>query len=194
MTEMKEQELKPCAHCGGEGHYCVTRKGGEHFVECVHQNASCSCIVGPFPTKREAIAAWNRRATDVSDELTAAYELGRQRERERLRAANAPQWTSEAPTEEGIYWVLQSGYKQELASAGHLPLVQLKHFPQDGDRDEFWRVRLLAGAFFHRNGSMFSVWAKEPELEWMLGSYDIRGWLKVKLPALPEEGRKNERD
>ena len=103
---------------------------------------------------------------------------------------NKPQgtWTKETPKEWGLYWVLQEGYKQELANAGHPPIVLLMHFPRNGELEEYWGVRLLAGCFFHHHGSMSSIWAKDPTLEWMLDHYDIKGWQKLEPPALPEEG------
>ena len=52
--------------------------------------------------------------------------------------------------------------------------VRSMFFPRDGDRAEFWRVRLLAGCFFHHHGAMLSVWANEPTSEWMLDNYSIK--------------------
>ena len=92
---------------------------------------------------------------------------------------------TEVPSKRGLYWVLQSGYKQERSDAGHPPLVQLMFFPRNGDEEEYWSVRLLSGFFFHHHGSMSSVWAKDPTLEWMLDHYDIQGWRRVDVPALP---------
>ena len=52
-----DPELKPCPFCGGE--YVIKKLIlSARFIRC----DSCSAETTWFPTKQEAIEAWNRRA------------------------------------------------------------------------------------------------------------------------------------
>lgn len=59
---MSREELKPCAHCGGEAE--VQTAGVLHLVVC----KSCGMKSANYASnlRAEAIAAWNRRAQDVA--------------------------------------------------------------------------------------------------------------------------------
>lgn len=60
MTE----ELKPCPFCGGKAEVVwmpyINVEGMGLVVECNH----CWAETGYYATREEAIAAWNRRASD----------------------------------------------------------------------------------------------------------------------------------
>lgn len=58
-----EEELKKCPFCGFSATLYVQTRGdnpGEDYVVCCSNN-SCGIETGLYETKREAIAAWNRR-------------------------------------------------------------------------------------------------------------------------------------
>lgn len=79
--------LRPCPVCGGEG-YIVDHNDADFFVACT--SVDCFCSVGEaydnaafpehvFKSREDAIAAWNRRASD--DALaTARQEVEKVRE------------------------------------------------------------------------------------------------------------------
>ena len=58
---MKEQtnELKPCPFCGSTRVIVDTTILGAYTAECLD---CCAIISHCYPTKEDAIAAWNRRA------------------------------------------------------------------------------------------------------------------------------------
>ena len=82
MSETKERELLPCAHCGSDNAKIRTGTCYDkiykwqtyHQIECVN----CNIQTCKYTTEAEAIAAWNRRP--------------------------APAWTTEVPTEDGYYF------------------------------------------------------------------------------------------
>ena len=57
----KEYELKPCPFCGGEAVYPEGLTVGGYWITC----SKCGIEQGHgYMTQEEAIAAWNRRATE----------------------------------------------------------------------------------------------------------------------------------
>ena len=52
-------ELRKCPFCGGEAE-TYSYYFNEWYIGCVE----CSCDLGVFDTKEEAIEAWNRRVND----------------------------------------------------------------------------------------------------------------------------------
>jgi len=169
MTENNEQ-LKPCPFCGSSdvelGYIRNEIYPLNTYLVCCK---GCDTTVGDSYSAARAAADWNRRVENVS------------------------KWVTEVPSEPGMYWVLQEGYDTELSSFYHPPLVKLSRVPTDGDRPSFWQVQLLAGAFFHpHHGAMFSIWYKEPTLEWVLHNYNIQYWKRVEYPVLPQKEEKND--
>lgn len=57
---VSEIKLKPCPFCGGNATTVESDPTGEFFICC----ESCKAFVGVYATENEAVAAWNRRATD----------------------------------------------------------------------------------------------------------------------------------
>lgn len=56
-------ELKPCPVCGLKAVLVESVNTQRFHVECT--NATCSRYMTPwFPTKREAVEAWNRRVNN----------------------------------------------------------------------------------------------------------------------------------
>ena len=53
---MTEQKLKPCPFCGGKAE-TYPYYFNEWYIGC----GECSCDLGVFDTKEEAIEAWNKR-------------------------------------------------------------------------------------------------------------------------------------
>ena len=55
-------ELRKCPFCGGKVemyNYCFN----EWYIGC----RECSCDLGVFDTKEEAIEAWNKRVSEVQE-------------------------------------------------------------------------------------------------------------------------------
>ena len=73
---MSEEKLKPCPFCTFSIITCWYRASlSKHYAQC----QQCKTNTDFFSTEAEARAAWNRRAVA------------------------APQWTTEPPTEPGVY-------------------------------------------------------------------------------------------
>ena len=53
--------MLPCPFCGTARVIYEEKKIDEHWIHCDNRNGNCDCTLGPFPTKREAVAAWNFR-------------------------------------------------------------------------------------------------------------------------------------
>ena len=83
-------DMLPCPFCGTARVIYEEKKIDEHWIHCDNRNANCDCTLGPFPTKREAKAAWNRRV------------------------AEEPKWTKEPPTREGWYWLKDVNNKPKI--------------------------------------------------------------------------------
>ena len=64
--------MLPCPFCGTARVIYEEKKIDEHWIHCDNRNGNCDCTLGPFPTKTEAVAAWNRRNASV--EWTASPE------------------------------------------------------------------------------------------------------------------------
>ena len=59
---VEQQELKPCPFCGGEAE-TYPYYFNEWYIGC----SECSCDLGVFDTKEEAIEAWNKRVNEVKE-------------------------------------------------------------------------------------------------------------------------------
>lgn len=60
---MSESKLLPCPFCGDEYNADAERRfDGDFFVECGNMDCEVQPITNDFPTKGEAIKAWNTRA------------------------------------------------------------------------------------------------------------------------------------
>ena len=59
QTIEKEHELKRCPFCGGKAELFGTETNGIFYVKCLECDVDSN-----FDTPEEAIAAWNRRATE----------------------------------------------------------------------------------------------------------------------------------
>ncbi len=65
MTEAKSTpELKPCPFCGGAPKLFI---GAVEFTDAEVHCGNCGSVSGNYPTKAEAIAAWNTRAALKGD-------------------------------------------------------------------------------------------------------------------------------
>lgn len=64
ICKIEEPEIKPCPFCGGKAESDTVEDGDTKGFRVSCCNSDCQ--VGPttavFPTKAEAVAAWNRRA------------------------------------------------------------------------------------------------------------------------------------
>ena len=64
MDEKKaKEELKKCPFCGGEAEVNYYKSAESWYAECALSKGACATIpcTYPYPTKEEAIEAWNRR-------------------------------------------------------------------------------------------------------------------------------------
>jgi Lar family restriction alleviation protein len=55
------EELKPCPFCGGDAQVTYFWQSYSHMIVC----EDCGNKTPPQHTKDEAVAAWNRRASDT---------------------------------------------------------------------------------------------------------------------------------
>lgn len=87
MNEANEEKLLPCPFCGGkaEGQEVRTDCETTHRVSC----NNCKNGTHVWATPADSSAAWNRRTTP------------------------APQWTTELPTEPGLYYYYQPLYEPD---------------------------------------------------------------------------------
>jgi len=138
MIETTEK-LLPCAHCDSSDVEYRSDIGHQwHFLSCT----GCGHRTTFYRSKAEARAAWNRRA------------------------AEKPKWTTEPPTETGLYHLYRNGVI-------HTALITKSCTPDHPGYDEN-EVHIL-------DGISFDYWGTIDEyLDWK--------WLKIDVPALPEEG------
>lgn len=59
---MKKIKLKPCPFCGGEPEIVKVQNKGQKFYVSWADCTQCRCSTPLFSTRREVVAAWNRRA------------------------------------------------------------------------------------------------------------------------------------
>lgn len=62
-------ELKPCPFCGGEAHIdkhkpLESEYGQVMWMACCNNLCCTALLTSYFPRRKDAIAAWNRRAND----------------------------------------------------------------------------------------------------------------------------------
>ena len=164
MTDTTEQ-LLPCGHCA-----CVAilreteNRWGDAccFVKCSNEE-DCGVDAMFFRNKHEAIAAWNRRADTVNDELYVAWKLGFEKGRS---IAEKPKWTKE-PEEDGHHWAI-------TGESRGLVLV----FVHD-DYDD--------GFVVEHEGN-----PKRLSLDEYIDRFYVSGFCKIDIPALPEKGESDD--
>ena len=61
-VQNEQPKLKPCPFCGGEAEM-FPYYFNEWHIGC----GKCSCDMGVFDTKEEAIEAWNKRVGEVAE-------------------------------------------------------------------------------------------------------------------------------
>jgi len=155
MSETSEPKLLPCAHCGEILIYLHCYSG--FCAKC----SGCGTQTDQWQYRSHAIAAWNRRANDVNNELYATWKWGF--EQGRSIAREKPKWTKEPPTEEGWYWFTDAHNKPKMVY------------------HKFGRVCFLADSSVC--GPAHEYWTEDIE---EFGE-NVQ-WLKINTPALPEEG------
>ena len=119
----------------------------------------CNIQTDCFVTLEAAIAAWNRRTNDVNNELYATWKWGF--EQGRSIAREQPKWTRETPKE--TCWYMARFYDG-------LPSEPVRIVPS---RLGGFSVRTLDGDC----RTMDTFCKRYPDAQ----------WLKIDIPALPEE-------
>jgi hypothetical protein len=108
---------------------------------------------------------------DCGIETECSYTIEGARASWNRRADDAPKWTTEVPTEAGYYWRQHGDNRQNV--------VEIYRWAQDG--------QLWIASTSHRDHIHVS---KHIENAQRFGYTPY--WLKLELPALPEEGGKDE--
>jgi hypothetical protein len=111
----------------------------------------CGAQSGWKYNESDTIAAWNRRADD------------------------APKWSTEVPTEEGLYWL-----------SGYYTIPTVVNIYKKELNPHFWRKKEALFVEFLGIDSDAMV-----ELD-TICSDGYTSWQKINVPALPEEGGKDE--